>query len=205
VVVIATMAVALAAVLPVTTLFHVSAGGLQPSLALVAVPGGDLGLPWSTPVRPPAATPLAWQSESSLLVAETAPLLWFGRAFAIQGWTMLAIAVVGAFALMSLWVQSLLGELGVRRAVGARRRDLFRFVLARAAVVSVAGLATGLWFGWPVWSELPRVIPGLGPWSTAIVSQAACVLVGAALAGALVPAWRVARMAPSVMIASRSA
>jgi putative ABC transport system permease protein len=147
----------------------------------------------------------AWQSESSLLVAETAPLLWFGRAFAIQGWTMLGIAVVGAFALMSLWVRSLLGELGVRRAVGARRRDLFGFVLARAAGVSVAGVATGLWFGWPVWNELPRVVPGLGPWSPAIVSQAACVLVGAALAGALVPAWRVARMAPSVMIASRSA
>ena len=145
------------------------------------------------------------RSEASLLAAETAPLVWFGRAFAIEGWVMLGIAVVGAFALMSLWVRSLLGELGVRRAVGARRRDLFGFVLARAMGVAMAGIATGLWFGWAVWSELPAVVHGLEPWNPAIVSPLACLLVGSVLAGALVPTWRAARMSPSVMIASRPA
>jgi putative ABC transport system permease protein len=117
---------------------------------------------------------------------------------------MLGIAVIGAFALMNLWVRSLLGELGVRRAVGARRRELLRFVLVRAMGVGVAGVATGLWFGWPLWGELPRVVPGLDPWSASTVSRLGCVLVGAALAGALVPAWRAARMTPVALIASRS-
>jgi putative ABC transport system permease protein len=142
--------------------------------------------------------------ESSRLVAETAPLVWFSRAFAMQGWAMLGMAVIGAFALMNLWVRSLLGELGVRRAVGARRRELLRFVLVRAMGVGVAGVATGLWFGWPLWGELPRVVPGLDPWSASTVSRLGCVLVGAALAGALVPAWRAARMTPVALIASRS-
>jgi hypothetical protein len=142
--------------------------------------------------------------ESSRLVAETAPLVWFSRAFAMEGWAMLGIAVIGAFALMNLWVRSLLGELGVRRALGARRRDLLRFVLVRAMGVGVAGVATGLWFGWPLWGELPRVAPGLDPWSMSTVSRFGCVLVGAAFAGALVPAWRAARMTPVALIASRS-
>jgi putative ABC transport system permease protein len=142
--------------------------------------------------------------ESSRLVAETAPLVWFSRAFAMEGWAMLGIAVIGAFALMNLWVRSLLGELGVRRALGARRRDLLRFVLVRAMGVGVAGVATGLWFGWPLWGELPRVAPGLDPWSASTVSRFGCVLLGAALAGALVPAWRAARMTPVALIASRS-
>jgi hypothetical protein len=144
------------------------------------------------------------QRESSRLVAETAPLVWFGRAFAIEGWAMLGMAVIGAFALMNLWVRSLLGELGVRRAVGARRRDLLRFVLVRALGVGVAGVAAGLWFGWPLWGELPRVAPGLDPWSMSTVSRFGFMLVGAAFAGALLPAWRAARMTPVALIASRS-
>jgi putative ABC transport system permease protein len=146
----------------------------------------------------------AGQRESSRRVADTAPLVWFGRAFAMEGWAMLGMAVIGAFALMNLWVRSLLGELGVRRAVGARRRDLLRFVLVRALGVGVAGVAAGLWFGWPLWGELSRVAPGLDPWSASTVSRFGGMLVAAALAGALLPAWRAARMRPMAGIASRS-
>jgi FtsX-like permease family protein len=144
------------------------------------------------------------ERESSRLVAETAPLVWFGRAFAMEGWAMLGMAVIGAFALMNLWVRSLLGELGMRRAVGARRRDLLGFVLVRAMGVGVAGVAAGLWFGWPLWGELPRVVPGLDPWSASTVARFGCVLLGAALAGALLPAWRAARTTPVELIASGS-
>jgi hypothetical protein len=146
----------------------------------------------------------AGQRESSRRVADTAPLVWFGRAFAMEGWAMLGMAVIGAFALMNLWVRSLLGELGVRRAVGARRRDLLRFVLVRALGVGVAGVAAGLWFGWPLWGELSRAAPGLDPWSASTVSRFGGMLVAAALAGALLPAWRAARMRPMALIASRS-
>jgi putative ABC transport system permease protein len=141
------------------------------------------------------------QRESSRLVADSAPLVWFARAFAMEGWAMLGMAVIGAFALMNLWVRSLLGELGVRRAVGARRRDVLRFVLVRAVRAGVAGVAIGLWFGWPLWDELSRVVPGLDPWSAPTVARFGCVLLGAALAGALLPAWRAARTTPVKLIA----
>jgi putative ABC transport system permease protein len=145
----------------------------------------------------------AWRSEASLLRADTAALRWFARAFAMQGWVMLGVGVAGAFALMQLWVRSLHGELGVRRAVGARRRALYGFVLTRAAAAGLAGVATGMWFGWAVWSALPSFVLGLEPWSPGIVSRRACLLLASALAGALLPTRRAARLPPSTLIAAR--
>ena len=147
----------------------------------------------------------AWQSESALLATEAAPLAWFGRWFGLEGWAMLGLALVGSFALMGLWVRSLLGELGVRRALGARRRHLVGLVFLHAAGVGVAGIATGVWFGSATWSVLSGVMSGLPAWDTGIVARFAVLLVGSALAGALLPAWRAARMTPATLITSRAA
>jgi hypothetical protein len=144
----------------------------------------------------------AWRSEASLLAAEAAPLRWFAGAFALQGWMMLGLALPGAFTLMHLWAVSLLGELGVRRALGARRRHVYRFVLARAAGTGLAGVAVGLWFGWPVWRELPRIVAGVAVWDPSLVLNLAGLLVASALAGALVPAWRAARLTPARLLAA---
>lgn len=56
---------------------------------------------------------------------------------------------------MRLWVTSLLGELGLRRALGARRRQIVGFMLFRAAGVGVGGVAIGLWSGPAVWNISP--------------------------------------------------
>ncbi|HEX4574885.1 MAG TPA: FtsX-like permease family protein, partial [Gemmatimonadales bacterium] len=76
---------------------------------------------------------------------EAAPTRWVGNLFGLEGWVMLVIATVGTFAMMRLWVVSLRFELAVRRAVGARGRDILRFVLWRALGVAVGGVAFGLW------------------------------------------------------------
>jgi hypothetical protein len=47
--IVGSVAAALAALLPVAALFHLDAAGLRPLLALVPVPGGDLGLPRRQP------------------------------------------------------------------------------------------------------------------------------------------------------------
>src|SRR5205823_856206 len=68
----------------------------------------------------------------AFLVKQAAPLVWFGRMLGIEGWVILVLATVGTFVVMQLWVRSLLLELGVHRAMGARRTHILRFVLARA-------------------------------------------------------------------------
>lgn len=141
-------------------------------------------------------------SEASLLAAEAAPLRWFGRMFGAAGWGLLAIATIGTFAVMWLWVTSLLGELGVRRAVGARRRDVVRYVLVYALLVAVGGVALGAWLGMIVWDAVSAVVSGVPPWDAAAVLRYGLLLGVAAVAGALLPAWRAARTPPAALLGS---
>jgi putative ABC transport system permease protein len=168
-------------------------------------PGTDSGVA----VRPVMRTTLGGRlthleqhSEAALLGRDAALLQWFARWFGVEGWAMLGITTLGTFALMRLWVRSLLVELGVRRAMGARRRDLFALVLRRAAGVGLAGVLIGLWLGPFVWGVLPTIMTGLEAWDPAPVACYAGLLVASALAGALLPAWRAARSTPASLIAS---
>jgi hypothetical protein len=77
-------------------------------------------------------TQVVRESASRVLAAQAAPYRWFGRMFGVEGWATLAVATLGTFVVMRLWMMSLRYELGVRRAVGARRRDLLAFVMGTA-------------------------------------------------------------------------
>jgi hypothetical protein len=141
-------------------------------------------------------------SEADLLRAETAPLGWFARWFQVEGWGMLLIAAAGTFVLIRLWVISLLPELGMRRAVGARRRHLFWLILSRAAGVGIAGTALGVYVGPVLWESLTKIVAGLPPWDAGLVARFALLLIATAMAGALIPAWRASRMTAAALIGS---
>jgi putative ABC transport system permease protein len=141
-------------------------------------------------------------AERTLVARETGPLSWFGTWFGILGWAMIVVTAMGAFVLMRLWVVSLRPELGLRRAVGARRRHLYLFILSRALLTGLAGVLIALWFGPALWDTLPSVIAGLEPWDLVSLSPLALVLVSIAMAGALVPALAAAHARPSELIES---
>jgi len=88
----------------------------------------------------------------------------------------------------------------LRRAAGARRRDIMRFVLARAAAVAVAGTAFGAWVGMMVWGVLHTLSVTLPAWDPRAVVWSGLLLALAALAGAFLPAWRAARTPPAALI-----
>jgi hypothetical protein len=135
-------------------------------------------------------------SAAGFAAREAAPTRWLGDLFGLEGWVMLGIATLGTFAAMRLWVLSLRFELAVRRAVGARRRDILRFVLWRALGVALGGVAFALWAGLIAWEQLAAVFAGLPPWDPQAALRIAPLLIGAALAGALPPAWQAAHAAP---------
>ncbi|HEU4588796.1 MAG TPA: FtsX-like permease family protein [Gemmatimonadales bacterium] len=151
-----------------------------------------------------AASPTISRGESSteaaLRAAQIAPLRWFGRWFVLEGAAMVAIASIGTFALMRLRVLSLLSEIGLRRSVGARRRQILSLVIRQALGAGVAGIVLGVWFGIPMWSAVASLVPGLPSWDTPLVTYAALLLAAIALAGALGPAWRAARMPPATLL-----
>ncbi len=141
-------------------------------------------------------------SEAGLLAAEAAPLRWFAGMFGMEGWALLALATLGTFAMMWLWVSSLLGELGVRRAVGARRRQVLGYVVPRALLVAAGGSVFGWWLGLMLWDTLADVIAGLPAWDPGAVLRYGLLLGVAALAGALLPAWRAAHTPPMALLGS---
>ena len=140
------------------------------------------------------------ESEASVFAAEARPLSWFARAFTAEGVAILVTASLGTFAVMWLWVTSLFGELGLRRAVGARRRAILRYVLVRAAAVAVAGSAFGVWLGMMIWDSVHLLAASLPSWDPVAVGWSSAVLGGASLSGAVIPAWRAARTPPATLM-----
>jgi putative ABC transport system permease protein len=145
---------------------------------------------------------VARMSETRLLALQLAPVAWFGRLFEAEGWTMLFIAALASLVQMRLWVRAHEPELGLRRAVGARRGRIVVMVLLQAAGVGAGGVAAGLWFGPAVWSALGTVVRGLPAWDASLVLRYAGLLVAVTTLGALIPAWRAARAAPARLLAS---
>ncbi|MBA3318946.1 MAG: ABC transporter permease [Gemmatimonadales bacterium] len=141
-------------------------------------------------------------SVGALVAGQAAPLRWFAARFGLQGWAMLGIAALGSMAVTRLWVASLLGELGLRRALGARRSQAVAYVMLRAAAVSFAGLAGGVWFGGAVWSELADLVVGLDPWDVALVIRFGVILLLSTLLGALPPVWRATRATPASLLSA---
>ena len=113
----------------------------------------------------------------------------------------LAIGGVGVLNMMLDAVQERRSEIGLRQAVGARRRDVLLQFFAETFVITALGGAVGLVLGTAATWALSRVhAPDLIPlpimdWS--IVSLALLAMIGVGLASALLPAWRATRIDPA--------
>ncbi|HEV2178657.1 MAG TPA: ABC transporter permease [Terriglobia bacterium] len=116
---------------------------------------------------------------------------------------MVAIAsislLVGGIGIMNIMLASILErtrEIGVRRAVGARQRDIVRQFLVEAILISFVGGALGLLFGF----GMSRLIAFLAGWSTVVtlnsVLLAFLVSVSVGLIFGIYPAFKAAHLDP---------
>jgi len=116
---------------------------------------------------------------------------------------MVAIAsislLVGGIGIMNIMLASVMErtrEIGVRRAIGAKKRDIIRQFLIETTIISLAGGVMGVVVG----VGLSQLIGYLAGWST-IVTTTSIVLaffvsVGIGLVFGLYPAARAARLDP---------
>jgi putative ABC transport system permease protein len=198
-------------------------GGLQPPYAvylsvlqhpapwvdlLVSAPadariGAVMQRAWGEGLGTPA-THLTVVRKSDIVAAEATPLVWFERMLSVEGHVLLALGTLGTFVIMQLWVASLRGELGLRRAVGARPRDIRCFISSRAVFVALGGVAIGLWVSLFVWDALAPAVPGAPPWDLHAALQVSPLLAGAALTSALLAAWRLSRATPATLLSAES-
>jgi putative ABC transport system permease protein len=122
----------------------------------------------------------------------------------ILGAATLLIGGVGILTMMLDSVQERRQEIGVRLAVGARRRDIVgQFLLETFAITGMGGLlGLGLGVGGAyvlAHLQMPDLIPVpiLRGW---IIWLAVGVMTAVGLAAGVVPAWRAARVDPSVTL-----
>jgi putative ABC transport system permease protein len=116
---------------------------------------------------------------------------------------MVAIAsislVVGGIGIMNIMLASILErtrEIGLRRAVGARRSDIVRQFVVEATMISVAGGTIGVVLGFVI----SRLIAWLAGWSTIVtpgsVALAFLVSISVGLVFGIYPATKAARLDP---------
>jgi putative ABC transport system permease protein len=92
-------------------------------------------------------------------------------------------------------------EIGLRKAVGAKRRDILAQFLTEAATLSLCGGAIGVGLGWIIVKAMSTLATNMGfPFPALLPSDVVVLAVGVAivigLVSGLYPAVRAARLDP---------
>jgi putative ABC transport system permease protein len=118
-------------------------------------------------------------------------------AFAALG---LALAAIGIYGVTSYSVAQRTGEIGIRMALGAQRRDVLRLVLSKGARVVMLGALLGVGGAYAVSRLLIAAIPELPTRDPAALALITIALVAVALAACYLPARRATKVDPMVAL-----
>jgi putative ABC transport system permease protein len=106
----------------------------------------------------------------------------------------LFVGGIGIMNIMFVSVAERTREIGIRKAIGAKRRTILLQFLVEAATICLIGGAIGLGIAWPLTLIMQQYIPAA--MSPMVVSLALLVSLVTGVVSGFVPAWRAARMDP---------
>jgi putative ABC transport system permease protein len=106
----------------------------------------------------------------------------------------LLIGGIGVMNIMLVSVTERTKEIGVRKAIGARRRDIVLQFLVEAATLTGSGGLIGILFGWVLAEIVKMVMPTFVPLWAPVVGFV--VSVGLVVGLGVWPAWKAARLDP---------
>ncbi len=112
----------------------------------------------------------------------------------------LLLAAVGIYGVIAYAVSLRTRELGIRIALGARRRDVLRMVLAQGATLTGWGLLAGLAASLVLTRFLGSMLYGVKSWDIATSLVVALILTTVALVASYVPARRATKVDPMVAL-----
>jgi putative ABC transport system permease protein len=101
---------------------------------------------------------------------------------------------VGVMNIMLVSVTERTREIGIRKAIGAKRRTILLQFLIEAAAICLIGGLIGLGIAWPLTLVVQRFLPAT--MSLTVVGIALLVSLVTGLLSGIFPAWRAARMDP---------
>ena len=112
----------------------------------------------------------------------------------------LLLAAVGIYGVISCSVNQGIHEVGVRMALGARPRDVFRLVVGKGLGLAGIGVGVGTVGAFVLTRFLQSLLFGVSATDPATFASIAAVLMGAAGLACYVPARRAARVEPMVVL-----
>ncbi|MCB1186368.1 ABC transporter permease [bacterium] len=147
---------------------------------------------WDKPIRVMYSEELRSQREAT---ADS-----FGQFLAVIGFLSLLIGGVGVMNIMLVTVHQRTAEIGLRKALGAKREDILRQFLAEAVLISFSGGLIGLgaaWMGAKILANMPEDAQVPDPViSPLIIFIAFAVTVGTGVFFGYYPAWQASRLDP---------
>jgi ABC-type antimicrobial peptide transport system permease subunit len=120
--------------------------------------------------------------------------------FSIFGAVALFLAWIGIYGVLSYAVAQRTQELGIRVALGAGRRDVFRLVLGHGARLAGLGVVAGLVGAFGVTRVVRSVLYNVGATDPLSFVGAALFLAAAALLASYLPARRATAVDPLVAL-----
>jgi ABC-type antimicrobial peptide transport system permease subunit len=143
---------------------------------------------------------LEMNSETILFAPKTMSSIVYSESVVAQRFSMallgifagmaLVLASVGIYGVLSYIVGQRTREIGIRIAMGARRRNVLRWVIVEGMRMAVVGVAIGVVAAF----ALTRLMAGL------TFAAVAGVLLAVALVACYIPAWRAMRVDPIVVL-----
>jgi macrolide transport system ATP-binding/permease protein len=114
----------------------------------------------------------------------------------VLGALALVLSTIGLYGVMSYAVSQNTRELGLRMAIGAGAADLLRLVMKNGLILTIGGVALGAAAALMLTRLLGDMLYKISPRDPLSFLAALAVMMFAAIAACLVPAWRAARTDP---------
>ena len=147
------------------------------------------------------------QFNGSLLVANARPLhdlvddaraetrfaLWCIGLFAVIA---TLLSSIGLYGVLSTTVSMRTAEIGMRMALGATTRNIFRLIVRQGAVLSATGIVAGVFIAFLLSRLMTALLVGVKPTDPATFAITGALFLAIALIACSIPALRATRLAP---------